>query len=114
MHAGWSQSSQMHLKYEHWYGNESNKSLLEAYGLIDNGIQIDQLRPKQCPQCNEPNKIDSKFCGKCRMVLTYDAYNETIDDKRQKDDALATLSDQVMKLMTEVGELKKNNTHNRN
>jgi hypothetical protein len=40
------------------------------------------------------------------MVLTYDAYNETIDDKKQKDDALATLSDQVMKLMAEVRELK--------
>ena len=68
-HAGWSGRSQMHLKYLHYYGNESNESLLEAYGIIDKGIQIDQLRPKQCPNCNEPNKIDSKFCAKCRMVL---------------------------------------------
>jgi integrase len=75
MHGGWTPKSQMHLKYEHWYGNESNKSLLEAYGLVDHGIQIDQLRSKQCPQCNEPNKPDSRFCvnTKCRMVLSYDA-----------------------------------------
>ena len=85
-HAGWTGSSQMHLKYLHYYGNESNQSLLEAYGLVDHGIQINQLRPKQCPQCNEPNKVDSKFCAKCRMVLTYDAYNETLKNEREKAD----------------------------
>jgi integrase len=109
-HSGWTPGSQMHLKYLHYFGNESNESLLEAYGLIDHGIQIDQLRPKQCPNCNEPNKVDSKFCGKCRMVLQYDAYNETIDDKKQNEDALATLSDQVMKLTKEIEVLKKS-TH---
>jgi integrase/recombinase XerD len=106
-HAGWSAGSQMHLKYLHYFGNESNESLLEAYGIVAAGQQIDQLRPKQCSNCSEPNKPDSKFCNKCRMVLTYDAYSETVEDKQQKDDALATLSDQVMKLMTEVQELKK-------
>jgi integrase len=34
-HAGVSGSSQMHLKYLHYFGNESNESLLEAYGIID-------------------------------------------------------------------------------
>ena len=55
----------------------------------------------------EPNKRDSKFCAKCRMVLTYGAFEETIDKKEEKDDAIAVLSDQVMKLMTEVQELKR-------
>ena len=55
-HAGWSGGSQMHLKYLHYFGSESSASLLEAYGLIDEGVQIDQLRPKQCPNCSEPNK----------------------------------------------------------
>jgi integrase/recombinase XerD len=31
-HAGWSPRSQMHLKYLHYFGNESSESLLEAYG----------------------------------------------------------------------------------
>ena len=84
----------MHLKYLHYFGNESNESLLDAYGLVDKGIQIDQLRPKQCPNCNEENKPDSRFCAKCRMVLTYDAYNETVqqnisfDKLRQRLDSL--------------------------
>ena len=70
MHGGWSPKSQMHLKYEHWFGNESSESLLEAYGIVASGEQIDQLRPKHCPNCSEPNKVDSKFCSKCRMVLS--------------------------------------------
>ena len=27
-----------------------------------------------------------KFCNKCRMVLTYDAYNETIEQQTKKED----------------------------
>jgi integrase/recombinase XerD len=84
MHGGWSPKSQMHLKYEHWFGNESNESLLEAYGLVDHGIQIDKLRPKQCTNCMEPNKIDAKFCAKCRMVLSYEAYEETLENQRER------------------------------
>ena len=42
-HAGWSGSSQMHLKYLHYFGNESNESLLEAYGIISSGQLLDQL-----------------------------------------------------------------------
>jgi integrase/recombinase XerD len=90
-HAGWSGRSNMHLKYLHYYGNESNESLLEAYGLVDKGIQIDQLRPKQCPQCNEPNKVEAKFCANCRMVLTYDAYNETLQGQKEKDKQIQDL-----------------------
>ena len=106
-HAGWSVGSNMPQKYLHYFGNESNESLLEAYGIIPKDQKsVDILRPKQCPNCQEPNKPDSKFCAKCRMVLTYDAYNETLDKQQEKDDALMTLSDQVMKLMAEVQELK--------
>jgi integrase len=105
-HAGWTPGSQMHLKYLHYFGNESSESLLEAYGVVDHGIQIDQLRPKQCPNCSEPNKPDSKFCAKCRMVLSYDAYEETVD-KQEKEDAIATLSDQLMKVMQEIETLKR-------
>jgi hypothetical protein len=97
-HAGWSGSSQMHLKYLHYFGNESNESLLEAYGIISGGQQINQLRPKQCPNCSEPNKPDSKFCAKCRMVLTYVAYSETIQDKQYRDKEVQGLKDQMLSM----------------
>ncbi len=101
-HAGWSGSSQMHLKYLHYFGNESNESLLEAYGIIDKGIQLDQLRPKQCPNCSEPNKPDSKFCAKCRMVLTYDAYNETLENEKEKEDKLTVMEKQFSAMQSQV------------
>ena len=76
-HAGWVQGSTMAQKYTHYFGNESSMSILEAYGIIQKDKQIsDTLKPKQCPNCTEPNKPDSRFCAKCRMVLTYDAYSE--------------------------------------
>ena len=92
-HSGWAPGSNMHLKYTHYYGNESNESLLESYGLVDPGIQINQLKPKQCPNCSEGNKPDSKFCAKCRMVLTYDAYSETIEEKQQKESEIKDLKE---------------------
>ena len=94
--AGWSPGSNMHLKYLHYFGNESNDSILEAYGIVPKDKQsVDVLRPKQCPNCNEPNKPDSKFCAKCRMVLTYDAYTETIEEKHHKDNEIQSLKKQM-------------------
>lgn len=105
MHAGWSQRSQTHLKYEHWFGNEANKELLEAYGLVDHGVQIDPLRPKLCNNCSSPNKPDSKFCAKCRMVLTYDAYNETMEHQKEKEDDIKTLKQQMQNLLSVLGNM---------
>ena len=102
-HAGWTPGSQMHLKYLHYFGNESNESLLEAYGIIPPGQQLDQLRPKQCPNCSEPNKPDGKFCNKCRMVLTYDAYQgrEVLTDA-----SVNQFSEELFKMKQEIEKLK--------
>jgi integrase/recombinase XerD len=111
--AGWSPGSNMHLKYLHYFANESNDSILEAYGIVTKDKnQLSVLRSKSCPNCNEPNKPDSKFCAKCRMVLTYDAYNETIEEKREKDkqiDILARKQDrfeQLIQSLIDSGQLK--------
>jgi hypothetical protein len=82
--------------YTHYYGNEAVDSVLEAYGIVtkDSSHQKDALRrPKQCPNCNEPNKPDSKFCAKCRMVLTYDAYSDTLESDKQKEDKLTVMEE---------------------
>jgi hypothetical protein len=82
VHAGWGPNSKMPQIYLHYFGNESSESLLEAYGILPKGQKIDQLKPKQGPNCSEPNKPDSKFCAKCRMVLTYDAYSKTMEKQQ--------------------------------
>jgi integrase/recombinase XerD len=87
-HAGWSGRSQMHLKYLHYFGSESSESLLEAYGLVnpDERADIYTLKPRVCPNCNEANKPDSKWCAKCRMVLSYDAYEEMKEQQVNKNE----------------------------
>jgi hypothetical protein len=52
-----------------------------------------KLKPKQCPNCNEPNKPDSRFWAKCRMVLTYDAYNETLEKQQEKESEVQKLQE---------------------
>jgi integrase len=104
-HAGWSTSSDMPQKYLHYFGNESSDSLLEAYGMVTKDVQLqDQLKPKQCPNCSEPNKTDSKFCAKCRMVLSYDAYTDTIEEKTQKESETKRLAAKYDKDMQEMRE----------
>jgi integrase len=96
-HAGWTGKSMMHMKYLHYFGNESNESLLAEYGIVTeankgNVLLPDNLRPKLCPNCNESNIPDCKFCAKCRMVLTYDAYEETIEEQKTKDNQLKDMA----------------------
>jgi integrase len=105
-HAGWSPSSQMHLKYLHYFGNESNDSLLEAYGIVTKDKnQLFVLRPKSCPNCSELNKPDSRFCAKCRMVLTYDAYSETLESEKRKDDRVSVLEKQMQSLVSTLSKM---------
>jgi hypothetical protein len=59
-----------------------------ADGLISpnspplNGKNI--LKPRQCPNCDESNTPESKFCSKCRFVLSFDAFNETMEQKSKE------------------------------
>ena len=62
------------------------------------------LRPKQCPNCTESNKPDSKFCAKCRMVLTYDAYNETLEKDQEKETKMQQLQEKYEQDMRSIRE----------
>lgn len=53
-YAGWSGRSQMHLRYLHYFGNESSENILEAYGIMPKGHTKGYLKPKECPNCSEP------------------------------------------------------------
>ena len=117
-HAGWSIGSQMPQKYLHYLGNESSNSLLHEYGILPkDNKEVDVLRPKQCPNCNEPNRPDQKFCVKCRMVLTYDAYSETIEEKQTKDKQIEEMMqkqerfEQLIQSLIDSGQLKPTITH---
>jgi hypothetical protein len=95
-HAGWSKNSKMVEIYTHELGNESSELLLQSYGIVPaSALENDILKPRQCPNCNEPNKPESKFCIKCKMVLTYDAYSETLEKEQQRESEIKDLKERL-------------------
>jgi integrase/recombinase XerD len=103
-HAGWSMNSYMAQKYIHYFGNESSESLLEAYGIVTtkNNNAIDTLNPKICPNCNEGNTQDARFCAKCKMIMSFEGYQEAIASQKQKEDELKTMKDQFNTMQSQV------------
>ena len=105
-YAGWSAHSQMNLKYIHYFGNEASESLLEAYGVVTRDHkQINALQYRQCPGCNEPNKPENRFCAKCNMVLTYDAYRETLEIQKEKEESFNNMEKQVNFMQSQLQNL---------
>lgn len=81
---GWSHAGNTRQKYQHYYSDDSFDAMLTMMdGLtpvssVTNSGKKDLLRPRQCPNCGETNTPESKFCSKCKFVLTFDAFNETV------------------------------------
>ncbi len=63
VYSGWSPNSGMPRKYVHYYGDEANKDLLAAYGLVpkDNVLNSTLLRPKYCPTMPEPKYSNNQI-----------------------------------------------------
>ena len=106
-HAGWSMTSNMAQKYIHYFGNESSESLLEAYGIVTkNNTPIDTLNPKICTNCNEGNTQDAKFCSKCKMIMTFEGYQQALDEQKEKEDRLTVIENQMKALLSTLGNIK--------
>jgi integrase/recombinase XerD len=94
-HAGWTMNSKMPQIYVHWFGNESSNTLLELYGVTPKQNSIQELQPRHCPHCREPNKLDSKFCSKCKMVLTYNEYVQVLEKQKEKDEEMQKMKNDI-------------------
>jgi ribosomal protein L37AE/L43A len=98
-------NSNMAQKYLHYFGNESSESLLEAYGIATkDNIPIDTLNPRICPNCNKGNTQDARFCSKCKMIMSFEGYQEALESQKQKESEVQKLQEkyeQNMKSMRE-------------
>lgn len=83
------------LRYISTTLEESSKSLLEAKGIINRKdadvASADLLKVRNCPNCLEPNKPDSRFCSRCKMVLMYSSYQDTLEEQKRKEDRINSL-----------------------
>src|SRR6266487_3834458 len=105
-HAGWSMNSNMAQKYIHYFGNESSESLLEAYGIVSkDSIPIDRLNPKICPNCNEGNSQDAKFCSKCKMIMSFEGYQEALESQKEKADKLTIMEERFNSMQSQMQSL---------
>jgi hypothetical protein len=86
--------------------NKSSESILEAYGLRPKSEEINKLRPVACPNCGELNKLDSKFCVKCRLVLSYDACTEAIEEAEAQKSRFETIIKDVEQLKRRYNRLR--------
>jgi integrase len=104
-HAGWTMTSKMPTVYLHYFGTESAKKLLEAKGIIQhNRMNLNVLKSKSCPYCNESNKPDSKFGTKCKFMLSFDAFNEVTNEAEETKKKLAQLEIQQQERFKEMQE----------
>lgn len=103
-HAGWTMSSEMPQVYIHLQ-DESSDIILEKNGIVNSKnkeVESNLLKSRYCPNCNEPNKSESsKFCIKCKMVLSYDSYIETIEKQKEKEYEIQTMKQQIQ-MLTEL------------
>jgi hypothetical protein len=85
---GYPKNSRMHEIYVHELGNEGNRELLIARGIIDREETISsaqiKLQPKYCPICHKPNKQEAFFCSKCNWVIGSLVKKECAGGKRKR------------------------------
>ena len=110
---GWSHAGNTRQKYQHYYNDDSFDAMLTVMdGLTltkSPGIngQKSLLKPRLCPNCNETNKPESKFCTKCKFVLSWDAYNESIQNAEQSKQEAQEMKQQLVQVKADVDKLIK-------
>ena len=56
--------------YVHLSGKETEQTLLQLHGVQSEEAQQKPLfTPITCPRCDTRNPHDTKFCGKCGVIL---------------------------------------------
>ncbi len=87
-HAGWSTTSKMPQTYIHHLAAASSKQILQTCGVEKPWDSDSEYKSYNkiitCPNCNEPNKVENRFCFGCKMVLSYSLYTEARNDDKQK------------------------------
>ncbi|MDQ4101889.1 MAG: zinc ribbon domain-containing protein, partial [Thermoproteota archaeon] len=108
---GWSHGGKTRLKYQHYYSDDGIDAMLLADGLpvasgssANGGITTKGLllKPKQCPNCSESNKPDSRFCTKCKFVLSWDKYNEVTNESEEKAREIQKKQDSLEQMQKEL------------
>ncbi len=92
--------------YVHLRG-ESSKILLQKKGIIkreDTEIS-NALRSTQCPNCFELCIPGSSFCARSKMILSYNGYNQILENQKEKEDKLTSIDQQFKSMQSQLQKL---------
>ena len=108
VHAGWGPNSKMPQIYLHYFGNESSENLLEIYGIKTKDKQKapTSMQSNVLTAQNQTNLTQSSVIN-VRMVLTYDAYSETLEDQKEKEDRITVMEKEFSSVKSMIENLLK-------
>jgi hypothetical protein len=108
---GWSHAGNTRQKYQHYYNDDSFDAILTMMDGLKPISSVNKsktlLKPRLCPNCSETNTPESRFCTKCKFVLSFDAYNETIADAKRAKEEQQKQKQDVKELRESFENLKK-------
>ena len=108
---GHSRTSKMYDMYVQDLGDEGNRELLIARGIISRDetmskAQQQMTQPVYCPVCREPNKQQADFCFKCNWVLTTKGMQEVRAADMQALEEAAKQKKQLQEMTDEFKKMK--------
>ena len=87
-HAGWTPDSPMASRYTHLSGKDVTPVILAHHGLGKVEEQKLQETSRVCLRCRHINQLNNKYCDKCSLALSVEAFEEV----QQKDEEIQTLT----------------------
>ena len=110
---GWSHAGNTRQKYQHYFNDDAfDEMLIVMDGLNLPGKASKErmkalLKPMVCYNCEELNKPESKFCVKCKYVLSHEGYNETLKEAEQQKRQMETMMQDMEKMKGQLDILNK-------
>ena len=100
---GWTENSNMWKRYTHYFADDSIDTVLTVMDGLKPKMPAsgrNLLKPRLCPNCNETNTPESRFCSKCKFVLTFEAFNEVTkgsEKTKQQFEAMRTQLEELQR-----------------
>ncbi|MGC9444517.1 MAG: tyrosine-type recombinase/integrase [Candidatus Methanospirareceae archaeon] len=96
---GWVQGSRMPSLYVHMSGRDTDKGLLQMYGIESEASGGTEQELRQCPFCKTVNTKGARICINCRKPLA-------VEEAMARDDKVKEMLAAMLDIMTEDPEMK--------
>jgi len=108
---GWVLGSKMVKVYAHLADEDVDNAILEMHGIRQKEGSVD-LEVRQCPRCTFVNPAENRFCSRCGLPLTQEAFQEVEEYEKRKMEVVKLLSNpeilnMILAMQKEIEGLKR-------